>query len=93
MLNWIYPKKMMDVCERLVYQLSFVTFFAFMVFGYTQLDFSKEKNIDIFCSELEVTGSEDANVYFYDLARPKNSCVNKLQVCDILDILALFATF
>lgn len=47
-----------------------------------------KKNIDIFCSELEVTGSEDANVYFYDLARPKNSCVNKLQVCDILTMLA-----
>ncbi|OEL23631.1 hypothetical protein BAE44_0015347 [Dichanthelium oligosanthes] len=30
--------------------------------------------------EFIVTGSEDANVYFYDLARPKNSCVNKLQV-------------
>jgi WD40 repeat protein len=29
--------------------------------------------------EFIVTGSEDANVYFYDLARPKNSCVNKLQ--------------
>jgi len=34
---------------------------------------------DTFSSEHEVTGSEDANVYFYDLARPKNSCVNKLQ--------------
>ncbi|CAO2197411.1 unnamed protein product [Urochloa humidicola] len=29
--------------------------------------------------EFIVTGSEDANVYFYDLARPKNSIVNKLQ--------------
>lgn len=29
--------------------------------------------------EFIVTGSEDANVYFYDLTRPKNSCVNKLQ--------------
>ena len=71
-----------------MYQLSFVPFFDFMVSGYTQLDFSKKKNIDIFCSELEVTGSEDANVYFYDLARPKNSCVNKLQVCDILTVFA-----
>lgn len=45
--------------------------------------------IDKFSSEHEVTGSEDANVYFYDLARPKNSCVNKLQVCVVL---TLFAT-
>ncbi|CAO2194873.1 unnamed protein product [Urochloa humidicola] len=29
--------------------------------------------------EFIVTGSEDANVYFYDLARPKNAIVNKLQ--------------
>uniref|UniRef100_A0A453FNJ0 Uncharacterized protein n=1 Tax=Aegilops tauschii subsp. strangulata TaxID=200361 RepID=A0A453FNJ0_AEGTS len=29
--------------------------------------------------EFIVTGSGDSNVYFYDLARPKNSCVNKLQ--------------
>jgi WD40 repeat protein len=28
----------------------------------------------------EVTGSEDSNVYFYDLTRPKHTCVNKLQV-------------
>jgi len=58
-----------------------------MVFGWTAGFFKKK--IDIFCSELEVTGREDANVYFYDLARPKNSCVNKLQVCDNL---AQFAT-
>ncbi|KAJ7978313.1 WD repeat-containing protein 13, partial [Quillaja saponaria] len=24
-------------------------------------------------------GSEDSNVYFYDLTRPKHTCVNKLQ--------------
>ncbi|KQK10023.1 hypothetical protein BRADI_2g51580v3 [Brachypodium distachyon] len=29
--------------------------------------------------EFIVTGSGDSNVYFYDLARPKSSCVNKLQ--------------
>ncbi|KAG0481982.1 hypothetical protein HPP92_010066 [Vanilla planifolia] len=29
--------------------------------------------------EFIVTGSEDSNVYFYDLTRPKHSCVNKLQ--------------
>ncbi|XP_014494602.1 WD repeat-containing protein 13 [Vigna radiata var. radiata] len=29
--------------------------------------------------EFIVTGSEDSNVYFYDLTRPKNTCVNKLQ--------------
>ncbi|KAG9145921.1 hypothetical protein Leryth_023823 [Lithospermum erythrorhizon] len=29
--------------------------------------------------EFIVAGSEDANVYFYDLTRPKNTCVNKLQ--------------
>lgn len=28
----------------------------------------------------EVAGSEDSNVYFYDLTKPKNTCVNKLQV-------------
>ena len=28
----------------------------------------------------EVSGSEDSNVYFYDLTRPKHTCVNKLQV-------------
>lgn len=28
----------------------------------------------------EVAGSEDSNVYFYDLTRPKHTCVNKLQV-------------
>lgn len=28
----------------------------------------------------EVAGSEDSNVYFYDLTRPKHICVNKLQV-------------
>jgi hypothetical protein len=38
----------------------------------------------------QVIGSEDANVYFYDLARPKNSCVNKLQVCVML---ALFSEY
>lgn len=27
-----------------------------------------------------VAGSEDSNVYFYDLTRPKHTCVNKLQV-------------
>ncbi|RXH99600.1 hypothetical protein DVH24_021402 [Malus domestica] len=26
-----------------------------------------------------VSGSEDSNVYFYDLTRPKHTCVNKLQ--------------
>ncbi|KAK8918739.1 Transcriptional corepressor LEUNIG [Platanthera zijinensis] len=29
--------------------------------------------------EFIVAGSEDSNVYFYDLTRPKHSCVNKLQ--------------
>ncbi|CAI9765489.1 unnamed protein product [Fraxinus pennsylvanica] len=29
--------------------------------------------------EFIVAGSEDANVYFYDLTRPKHTCVNKLQ--------------
>ncbi|KAK8603484.1 hypothetical protein V6N13_085668 [Hibiscus sabdariffa] len=29
--------------------------------------------------EYIVTGSEDSNVYFYDLTRPKHTCVNKLQ--------------
>ncbi|XP_059653746.1 uncharacterized protein LOC132300597 [Cornus florida] len=29
--------------------------------------------------EYIVAGSEDANVYFYDLTRPKHPCVNKLQ--------------
>ncbi|RAL50387.1 hypothetical protein DM860_016854 [Cuscuta australis] len=29
--------------------------------------------------EYIVAGSEDANVYFYDLTRPKGTCVNKLQ--------------
>ncbi|KAH9696383.1 wd repeat-containing protein 13 [Citrus sinensis] len=29
--------------------------------------------------EYIVAGSEDSNVYFYDLAKPKHSCVNKLQ--------------
>lgn len=29
--------------------------------------------------EYIVAGSEDANVYFYDLTRPKHTCVNKLQ--------------
>lgn len=29
--------------------------------------------------EYIVAGSEDANVYFYDLTRPRNTCVNKLQ--------------
>ncbi|KAG6508456.1 hypothetical protein ZIOFF_033830 [Zingiber officinale] len=29
--------------------------------------------------EFVVSGSEDANVYFYDLTRPKHACVNKLQ--------------
>lgn len=29
--------------------------------------------------EFIVTGSEDSNVYFYDLTRPKHTCVNKLQ--------------
>ncbi|KAK6946295.1 WD40 repeat [Dillenia turbinata] len=29
--------------------------------------------------EYIVAGSEDTNVYFYDLTRPKNACVNKLQ--------------
>jgi hypothetical protein len=27
-----------------------------------------------------VAGSEDSNVYFYDLTKPKHTCVNKLQV-------------
>ncbi|KAG6761566.1 hypothetical protein POTOM_034794 [Populus tomentosa] len=30
--------------------------------------------------EYIVAGSEDSNVYFYDLTRPKHTCVNKLQV-------------
>ncbi|KAK8531945.1 hypothetical protein V6N12_053402 [Hibiscus sabdariffa] len=29
--------------------------------------------------EYIVTGSEDSNVYFYDLTQPKHTCVNKLQ--------------
>ncbi|XP_072952465.1 uncharacterized protein [Typha angustifolia] len=29
--------------------------------------------------EFIVSGSEDSNVYFYDLTRPKHTCVNKLQ--------------
>ncbi|KAJ6825790.1 WD repeat-containing protein 13 isoform X1 [Iris pallida] len=29
--------------------------------------------------EFIVSGSEDANVYFYDLTKPKHACVNKLQ--------------
>ncbi|KAL5788625.1 hypothetical protein ACOSP7_005574 [Xanthoceras sorbifolium] len=29
--------------------------------------------------EYIVAGSEDSNVYFYDLTRPKHACVNKLQ--------------
>lgn len=29
--------------------------------------------------EFIVSGSEDSNVYFYDLTRPKHPCVNKLQ--------------
>ncbi|XP_028965393.1 uncharacterized protein [Malus domestica] len=29
--------------------------------------------------EYIVSGSEDSNVYFYDLTRPKHTCVNKLQ--------------
>ncbi|KAF8410533.1 hypothetical protein HHK36_003064 [Tetracentron sinense] len=29
--------------------------------------------------EFVVAGSEDSNVYFYDLTRPKHTCVNKLQ--------------
>ncbi|KAM7479337.1 hypothetical protein LguiA_027550 [Lonicera macranthoides] len=29
--------------------------------------------------EYIVVGSEDANVYFYDLTKPKHTCVNKLQ--------------
>ncbi|XP_020519973.1 WD repeat-containing protein 13 isoform X2 [Amborella trichopoda] len=29
--------------------------------------------------EFVVSGSEDSNVYFYDLTRPKHICVNKLQ--------------
>ncbi|KAL3539007.1 hypothetical protein ACH5RR_002373 [Cinchona calisaya] len=29
--------------------------------------------------EFIVAGSEDANVYFYDLTRPRHTCVNKLQ--------------
>jgi WD40 repeat protein len=29
--------------------------------------------------EYIVVGSEDANVYFYDLSKPKHTCVNKLQ--------------
>ncbi|KAG4969096.1 hypothetical protein JHK87_034747 [Glycine soja] len=29
--------------------------------------------------EFIVAGSEDSNVYFYDLTKPKNTCVNKLQ--------------
>ncbi|KAG8368199.1 hypothetical protein BUALT_Bualt15G0020400 [Buddleja alternifolia] len=29
--------------------------------------------------EYIVAGSEDANVYFYDLTRPRHTCVNKLQ--------------
>ncbi|KAL7206781.1 hypothetical protein ACSBR2_019483 [Camellia fascicularis] len=29
--------------------------------------------------EFIVVGSEDANVYFYDLTRPRHACVNKLQ--------------
>ncbi|GJY31414.1 WD repeat-containing protein 13 [Tanacetum coccineum] len=32
-----------------------------------------------FSVDCEVIGSEDAAVYFYDLTRPKNTCVNKLQ--------------
>ena len=48
---------------------------------------------DTFSSEHEVTGSEDANVYFYDLARPKNSCVNKLQVCAVLNLFANISSF
>jgi hypothetical protein len=53
-----------------------------------------EKTVtDSFSSVYEVTGSEDANVYFYDLARPKNSCVNKLQVCVVLNLFVNILSF
>lgn len=35
----------------------------------------------VFVLIILVSGSEDSNVYFYDLTRPKHTCVNKLQVC------------
>ena len=34
----------------------------------------------VICFVHEVVGSEDANVYFYYLTRPRHACVNKLQV-------------
>lgn len=37
----------------------------------------------------EVAGSEDSNVYFYDLTRPRHTCVNKLQVNLILAIYSI----
>lgn len=36
--------------------------------------------LTLYVYSLAVSGSEDANVYFYDLTRPKHTCVNKLQV-------------
>ncbi|GMP51159.1 hypothetical protein CsSME_00017503 [Camellia sinensis var. sinensis] len=33
----------------------------------------------VICFVHEVVGSEDANVYFYYLTRPRHACVNKLQ--------------
>ncbi|XWS62742.1 hypothetical protein CRYUN_Cryun06bG0037000 [Craigia yunnanensis] len=44
--------------------------------------------------EYIVAGSEDSNVYFYDLTRPRHTCVNKLRVllsCVLVDISNSFA--
>jgi hypothetical protein len=78
-----------STCQLLWEQIHHVSF-STCSFVYTKLDFTKKILFDMFPSGHQVTGSEDANVYFYDLARPKNSCVNKLQVCVML---ALFSEY
>jgi hypothetical protein len=45
----------------------------------------KEKIIVVFLLHV-IAGSEDSNVYFYDLTRPQHTCVNKLQVCPICQL-------
>ncbi|KAG8501982.1 hypothetical protein CXB51_002111 [Gossypium anomalum] len=55
--------------------------FSLLAGGPVLLTCTKDGSLSFFsiALEVQVAGSEDSNVYFYDLTRPKHTCVNKLQ--------------
>ncbi|KAG6653362.1 WD repeat-containing protein 13-like isoform X2 [Carya illinoinensis] len=55
--------------------------FSLLAHGPVLLSCTQDGSLSFFsvALEIQVAGSEDSNVYFYDLTRPRHTCVNKLQ--------------